>query len=307
MSAGALILDGAAVAAGLRSTLAERVRRLVGGGAARPRLALVEFNPTGPEAVYAARLARAAEEIGIEAERLHAPPSIALPDLERLLSELNADSVVAGIVLVHPLPAQIDREEAVTYLDPEKDVDGGHPLNAGRLVRGRSAFVPATALAVMAILAHYQIPVAGRRAVVIGRSAVVGRPVAGLLLQANATVTVCHRETPDLPGETRRAEILVAAAGSPQLVQPHMVDAGCVVIDAGYNTTDAGVIGDADFVSLRDVVLAITPVPGGVGRVAPTMVLEQTVRSAERAAGGSEAAARFELAAAGSGEPDRDR
>ena len=169
--------------------------------------------------------------------------------------------------------------------DPAKDVDGATPLNAGRLARGDPAFVPATALAVMAILRTYEIPIAGKRAVVVGRSPVVGRPVANLLLEADATVVITHRRTRNLARETRRAEILVVAAGQPALIRSDMVNRSAVVIDCGINTTSAGIVGDADTAALRPVVRAITPVPGGVGPVTTMMLLEQTVVAAERGLG----------------------
>jgi len=168
-------------------------------------------------------------------------------------------------------------------IDPTKDVDGATPLSAGRLVRGEPGFVPATALAVMALLGAYEIPIAGRRAVVVGRSTVVGRPVASLLLSADATVVVCHTRTRNLARETRRAEILVVAAGRPGLIRPEMVNRSAVVIDCGINAGGDGIVGDVDYESVRPVVRAITPVPGGVGPVTTMMLLQQTVQAAERA------------------------
>ncbi|MFN2484464.1 MAG: bifunctional 5,10-methylenetetrahydrofolate dehydrogenase/5,10-methenyltetrahydrofolate cyclohydrolase [Candidatus Limnocylindria bacterium] len=277
----ARLLDGRRVLEHLAQAVRERADRLVSEGAIRPRLAVIQFHAEGPGAVYASRLASSAESAGIEPMRILAPAGIVLGELAAIVEPLNRDASVAGIVLVQPVPPPIDREAAVMLVDPAKDVDGAHPLTAGRLVRGASTFVPATALAVMAVLRHYEIPIAGRRAVVIGRSAVVGRPVAGLLLEADATVVVCHTKTSDLAGETRRAEILVTAAGAPGLVQPDMVAPGAVIVDAGYTTTPAGPRGDVAFDAVRDMVAAITPVPGGVGRVAPMMVVEQTVRAAE--------------------------
>lgn len=280
----AQILEGREVVARLRESLRDRVERLVAAGAPRPRLALISFRSTGPEATYSNTVARSASESGVEPVEIAAAPEVDMPALTEMVDDLNADSSVAGIVLVQPLRDDLDRERAVALVAPEKDVDGAHPVNAGRLVRGSSTFVPATALAVMAILRHFEIALPGRHAVVVGRSAVVGRPVAGLLLEADATVTVCHRRTPRLADETRRAEILVVAAGSPGLITPEMVSPLAVVIDAGYNTTSDGIRGDVAFDAVREVVAAITPVPGGVGRVAPMMVLEQTVLAAEQRA-----------------------
>lgn len=277
----ARILDGRAVVDHLGGVLKERVVRLVGEGAIRPRLAIVQFDPQGPQEVYASRLAASALGVGVEPLRIQAPAEVTFPELAEVVEELNDDVSVAGVVLVQPIPDTLDREDAVALVSPTKDVDGAHPLNAGRLVRGRSTFVPATALAVMAVLRYYEIALAGRRAVVVGRSAVVGRPVAGLLLEAHATVVVCHTRTADLGAETSRAQVLVTAAGAPGLIQPGMVSGECVVVDAGYTTTADGAVGDVAFDAVSKVVRAITPVPGGVGRVAPMMVVEQTVRAAE--------------------------
>ena len=278
------ILEGREVVAELSRTLAGRVERLLAAGATRPRIALVRFRSRGPDVVYSSTVARSAHETGVEPVEIDAGEEVGMAALAERIDTLNRDPAIAGIVLVQPLPAHLDRERAVAMVDPEKDVDGAHPVNAGRLVRGSSTFVPATALAVMALLRHFEIPLAGRHAVVIGRSAVVGRPVAGLLLEADATVTVCHRRTSDLASEVRRAEIVVAAAGSPDLVGPEMVTNRSIVVDVGYNTTPQGVRGDVDFEAVRDLVAAITPVPGGVGRVAPMMVLEQTIVAAEQRA-----------------------
>ena len=279
----ARVLEGRPVVEHLAAAVRERADRLVSEGAIRPRLAVVEFSDEGPGAVYASRLATSAAGAGIDPLRILASPGIGLGELAAIVEPLNRDPSIAGIVLVQPVPPPIDREAAVMLVDPTKDVDGAHPLTAGRLVRGASTFVPATALAVMAVLRHYRIPVAGRVAVVIGRSPVVGRPVAGLLLEADATVVVCHTRTEDLAAETRRAEILVTAAGAPGLVRREMVARGAVVVDAGYTTTASGPRGDVALEEVRDLVSAITPVPGGVGRVAPMMVVEQTVRAAEAA------------------------
>jgi methylenetetrahydrofolate dehydrogenase (NADP+)/methenyltetrahydrofolate cyclohydrolase len=167
-------------------------------------------------------------------------------------------------------------------IKPSKDVDGATPTNAGRLARGEPAFVPATALAVVAMLEAHHVEVAGARAVIVGRSAVVGRPVASLLLARDATVVVCHRATRNLARETRRAEVLVAAAGSPGLIRPEMVNHSAIIVDCGINAVDGGIVGDVDFDAVAPVVRAITPVPGGIGPVTPMMVLRQTVESAER-------------------------
>jgi methylenetetrahydrofolate dehydrogenase (NADP+)/methenyltetrahydrofolate cyclohydrolase len=278
----ARILDGRAVASRLWRELSERVSGMGEEGAAAPRLATVRFDEQGPAAVYVASLARAARSVGIDPVEVVLPAGVAMADLAARIGALNRDPSISGIVLAQPLPGHLEPPAVVDLIDPAKDVDGATALNAGRLARGEAAFAPATALAVMAILAAHRVPVAGRRAVVVGRSAVVGRPVASLLLAADATVMVCHRRTRNLARETRRAEILVVAAGQPNLVRAEMVNRSVVVIDCGINTTPDGIVGDVDYPGLRPVVRAITPVPGGVGPVTTMMVLRQTADAAER-------------------------
>jgi methylenetetrahydrofolate dehydrogenase (NADP+)/methenyltetrahydrofolate cyclohydrolase len=281
----AKLLDGRVVASRLWRELSERVAAVRERTGLQPRLAIVRFEEPGPSAVYAASLARAARSVGITPVEIVPPSGVQLSDLRARIGALNRDASISGIVLAQPLPAHLDAAAIVSLIDPAKDVDGATPLNAGRLVRGDPAFVPATALAVMAILRTYEIPIAGKRAVVVGRSPVVGRPVANLLLEADATVVVTHRRTRNLARETRRAEILVVAAGQPGLIRSEMVNRSAVVIDCGINTTPAGIVGDVDTAAVRPVVRAITPVPGGVGPVTTMMLLEQTVAAAEHGLG----------------------
>ena len=296
----ARLLDGRAVASRLWRELGDRVSVLTDGAGRAPRLAIVHFAAGGPAAVYADSIARTARGIGIEPIVVTPPDGVTLTDLAARIGALNRDPSVAGIVVAQPVPSHLVAHEVVALIDPDKDVDGATPLNTGRLARGDTdAFVPATAAAVMELLRAYEIPIAGRRAVVVGRSPVVGRPVAALLTAADATVLVCHRETRNLARETRRAEILVVAAGVSGLIRSEMVNRSAVVVDCGINVTSDGIVGDVDFETLRPVVRAITPVPGGVGPVTTMMVLEQTVRAAERAAPESDPSlARFEPAAA---------
>lgn len=276
------LLDGRDVASHLRRDLQHRVARLADGGAeAPPQLAILRSGSSEASALYASSLERAARSVGVEPLALtddHGP-------LVETIERLNDDARVAGIVVAQPLTDLELGRRLVERIDPAKDVDGATPANAGWLARGEPAFVPATALAVIALLEAYGIPVAGQRAVIIGRSAVVGRPVASLLLARDATVIICHRATQHLARETRRAELLIVAAGSAGLVQPEMVNGSVVVIDCGINSTPAGIVGDVDFATVAPVVRAISPVPGGVGPVTPMMVLRQTVEAAERAAG----------------------
>lgn len=271
-------LDGREVASHLRRDLEHRVQQLAASGErSAPRLAIVQDGMSQGAGLYAASLERAARSVGVSTQLIvDAGPH------DGAIAELNRDPSITGIVLAQPFADVGEGRRLVELIDPAKDVDGATPTNAGRLARGEPAFVPATALAVIAILEAYDIKVAGRRAVIVGRSAVVGRPVASLLLARDATVVICHRQTLHLARETRRAELLVAAAGVPGLIRPEMVNASAVVIDCGINATDAGIVGDVEFAAIAPFVSAITPVPGGIGPVTPMMVLRQTVESAER-------------------------
>jgi methylenetetrahydrofolate dehydrogenase (NADP+)/methenyltetrahydrofolate cyclohydrolase len=277
----ARVLDGRAVASRLWRDLSDRGAALAAETGAQPRLAIVRFTDAGPAAVYASSLGRAARSVGVEPVDVTPPDGVALSDLAARIGALNLDPGISGIVVAQPIPTHLDAAAVLALIDPAKDVDGATPLNAGRVARGDRGFVPATALAVMAILRTYEIPISGRRAVVIGRSAVVGRPVASLLLGADATVVICHRRTRNLARETRRAEILVVAAGQPGLVRADMVNRSAVVIDCGINTTPGGIVGDVDYAAVRPVVSAITPVPGGVGPVTTMTLLEQTMQAFE--------------------------
>lgn len=275
------LLDGRSVASRLWRDLSERGAALAEATDARPRLAIIRFTEAGPPAVYASSLGRAARSVGVEPIDVLPPEGIALSDLAARIGALNRDPSISGIVVAQPVPAHLEAADVLALIDPAKDVDGATPLNAGRITRGDRGFVPATALAVMAILRTYEIPIVGRRAVVVGRSAVVGRPVASLLLSADATVVICHRRTRNLARETRRAEILVVAAGHPGLIRAEMVNRSAIVIDCGINTTAEGIVGDVDFATVRPVVNAITPVPGGVGPVTTMTLLEQTMQAFE--------------------------
>ena len=280
----ARLLDGKDVASHLRRELQHRVERLTDGDPeAVPQLAILRSGTSQAAALYAASLERAARSVGVEPLHLTGGADGLLDTID----QLNDDPRVAGIVVAQPLGDAERGRRLVERIDPAKDVDGATPTNAGWLARGEPAFVPATALAVIAILEAYDIAVAGQRAVIIGRSAVVGRPVASLLLARDATVVICHRATHNLARETRRAEILVAAAGVPGLVQPEMVNRSTVIVDCGINAVAAGIVGDVAFPTVAPVVRAISPVPGGIGPVTPMMVSRQTVEAAERQVGPS--------------------
>lgn len=292
----ARLLDGRPVASRMWRELSERVAVLTQATDRAPRLAILCFDRTGPSAIYAGSIARAARSVGLETVNVEPPEGVSLSDLAARIGALNRDPSVAGIVVAQPIPDHLELAAVVELIDPVKDVDGATPLNAGRQARGAPTFVPATALGVMTLLRHYEVRVDGRRAVVVGRSPVVGRPTAELLLSAHASVLLTHRRTRNLARETRRAEILVVAAGSPHLIRPEMVNRSAVVIDCGINVTDDGIVGDVDFEAVRPVVSAISPVPGGVGPVTTMCLLEQTVMAAEaaaRLAEGDESLARF--------------
>ena len=229
--------------------------------------------------VYVSLKHKAAEEAGIRSLDTRLPADTPEAELLELVARLNADDAVDGILVQLPLPAQIDEARVLRSLDPLKDVDGFHPENAGNLYLGRPTLVPATPVGVMALLAEYEIPLEGARAVVVGRSAIVGKPVAHLLLQANATVTICHSRTRDLAAETRQADVLVVAVGEPGVVTAEMVKAGAAVVDVGINRTDAGLVGDVD-PGVTEVAGFLTPVPGGVGPMTIAMLLRNTVLAA---------------------------
>lgn len=282
----ARLLDGRELATRLRRELHHRLEALVGHpledeiaetAEPIPALAIVTDGASPAAALYAASLERASRAIGVPVRVI-----VDASSAEETIDQLNADPGTAGIVIAQPFADAALGRRLVERIDPSKDVDGATPTNAGRLARGEPAFVPATALAVVAMLEAYKVPIAGRRAVVVGRSAVVGRPVASLLLARDATIVVCHRATRNLARETRRADILVAAAGVPGLIRSEMVNRSAVLVDCGISAVEGGIAGDVDFAGVAPVVRAITPVPGGIGPVTPMMVLRQVVEAAER-------------------------
>jgi len=229
--------------------------------------------------VYINAKHKAATAVGIRANDIRLPEDTPEDELLDLLAQLNADEEVDGILVQLPLPSHIDEAKAIEAIDPSKDVDGFHPMNAGRLYLGRPTLVPGTPLGIMRLLAEYEIETKGAHAVVVGRSAIVGKPMAHLLLQANATVTVCHSRTVDLQKHTLDADILVAAAGQLHLIGADMVKAGATVIDVGMNRTDAGLFGDVD-PSAAELAGHLTPVPGGVGPMTVAMLLRNAVTAA---------------------------
>ena len=267
-------MDGKALAARVRAEIAAEVAQIGHIGLAT---VLVGDDPASD--VYIRAKHTASAEVGIEARDLRLSAETGEAELLRVVADLNADDAVDGILVQLPLPDGVDEERVIRALDPVKDVDGFHPANAGQLYLGRPTYVPGTALGVLALLDAYDVELVGARAVVVGRSDIVGKPVAMLLLQRHATVTICHSRTRDLAQEVGRADVVVAAVGVPRLVQADWVGEGACLIDVGITRTAAGLVGDIDPAAAERAAL-ITPVPGGVGPMTVAMLLRNTVRAA---------------------------
>ena len=270
----ATIMDGKALAARVRSEVAEDVRELGGLG-----LATVLVGDDPASQIYIRNKHRAADEVGIAATDKRLPDGTTEEELIEAVEELNEDDSVDGILVQTPIPGGIDEARVMRAIDPTKDVDGLHPFNAGQLYLGEPTYVGATPLGVIALLDEYGIQLEGARAVVVGRSVIVGKPMAHLLLQANATVTICHSRTLELGARTREADVLVVAVGHASLVTPEMVKPGAAVVDVGMNRTEEGLRGDVD-PAVADVAGYITPVPGGVGPMTIATLLRNAVRAA---------------------------
>lgn len=296
----ATILNGNQIAAAIRSEVADETRKLAAEGL-RPGLAVILAGNDPASAIYVRNKVKACEELGIYSEKLTPPESVTTGELLRLVNDLNRRDEIDGILVQLPLPKQVDARKVLLALDPEKDVDGLHPVNIGNLVTQRPGLVPCTPAGVIEILKRSNIPIEGRNAVVIGRSDLVGKPVALLLLNLNATVTICHSKTRDLPAVARQADILVAAIGRPGFVTRDFVKPGAAVIDVGINKvteraefdkffagdaarektfTEKGstLVGDAD-PRVAEVAGAITPVPGGVGPLTIAMLMANTIKA----------------------------
>ena len=284
-TATATVIDGRAVGAQVRERVRAGVEALRSEHGIEPGLATILVGEDPASELYVRRKREACAEAGIRS--FHEPLDAATraSELTALIDRLNADPAVHGILLQLPLPAGLDAGAMTARIAPAKDVDGLHPVNAGLLAHGSpEAIVPCTPAGVMELLRAAGAELAGARAVVIGRSTLVGRPLASLLLGADATVTHCHSRTRDLAAVCREAEVVVAAAGVPRLVSADMVAAGATVIDVGTNRTDEGLLGDVDFDAVSRVAGAISPVPGGVGPMTIAMLLENTLRAARRTA-----------------------
>jgi methylenetetrahydrofolate dehydrogenase (NADP+)/methenyltetrahydrofolate cyclohydrolase len=281
----AKIIDGKAIAAQVRAEVKERVVQLSERGVT-PGLATVLVGDDPASHVYVRGKRKACDEAGIQAPHHDLPASISQQELLELLGDLEKDPAIHGILVQLPLPEHIDEEIVLEAVPPHKDADGFHPCNIGRALTGEPVVAPATPSGIQELLTRSNIETNGAEVVIVGRSNIVGKPLAALLMQrgpaANATVTVCHTGTKDLQLHTKRADILVAAIGRAHAITGPMIKPGATVIDVGINRTDDGLVGDVDFEAAKDVAGSITPVPGGVGPMTIAMLLENTVRLAER-------------------------
>jgi len=281
-----LILDGKAVAANVLSDVKGGVAELERSTAVRPTLAVILVGEDPASQVYVRNKKRAAEDVGIAARDFLYPGGCPQDALLSTIREINADPSIHGILLQLPLPKGMNEDEAITAIAPDKDADGLHPESLGRLLGGKPRMIPCTPAGCLAILDHYDIPLEGAEAVVIGRSRLVGKPLAQLLLARNATVTMCHTRTRDLAAHCRRADVLCVAAGRARFVTGDMVKEGVVVVDVGVNRLDTGKLaGDVDFASVSPRARAITPVPGGVGPMTIAMLMRNTLLAARRQLG----------------------
>ncbi len=279
------LIDGKAIGAAVRADIKERVRSFRERTGIQPCLATVLVGDDPASRVYVRNKGKACTEAGMLSRQIDLPEDHPEPDLLALVARLNADPAVHGILVQLPLPGHIDESRVIEAISPDKDVDGFHPVNAGRLLSGGACFVPCTPLGILAMLDHESVDLKGKHAVVVGRSNIVGKPVALLLLSRHATVTICHSRTKDLPSVVRSADVVVAAVGKAEMVRGSWISPGAVVIDVGINRLpDGRLVGDVAFEEAKEVAGKITPVPGGVGPMTITMLLHNTLEAAARMA-----------------------
>ncbi|HEX6555551.1 MAG TPA: bifunctional 5,10-methylenetetrahydrofolate dehydrogenase/5,10-methenyltetrahydrofolate cyclohydrolase [Ktedonobacteraceae bacterium] len=275
------ILDGRAMGAEIKAELRDDVRRYIEVTGRAPRLVIVRVGGDAASGVYSKVILRVAEEVGIKASLEQLPTLTSADELRSLLVLLNNDESVQGIIVQMPLPAHLSQKMVADTVSASKDIDGISPRSAGNLFLGLPSFLPSTAAAVMEILERTRTVLAGKRVVILGRSNVVGKPLSMMLLQKNATITICHSRTVDLPKYTRQADVLITAIGKARLINADMVRPGAVVIDVGINTTqEGGLVGDVDFASVREVAGSLTPTPGGVGPLTNVLLLKQCMQAA---------------------------
>ena len=278
----AQLLDGTLMSGELRAHIAQRVARLQEKGVT-PGLAVILVGEDPASQIYVRNKEKGCEEVGMHSVTIRLPEDTTQAELEGRIRALNEDASIHGILVQLPLPKHLDEAAALAVIVPEKDVDGFHVQNAGKLLNGLPGVVACTPKGAMEMIRRTGVDLSGKEAVVVGRSNIVGKPMAMLLLQANCTVTMCHSRTADLAAHTRRADVLVAAVGKAKFITADMVKPGAIVIDVGINRTAEGkVVGDVDFDAVKEVAGFITPVPGGVGRMTITMLLENTVEAAEK-------------------------
>lgn len=280
----AILIDGRMVAKKWKDYAAQRTQRLIEKGVT-PHLAVILVGGNAASQVYVRNKENACIHAGIRSTIIRLPEVCTQEELENAVLSLNEDKSVHGILVQLPLPKGLDEARVLALIDPDKDVDGFHAMNSGRLMNGQPSFVPCTPLGVMKLLEAYQIPTRGKHAVIIGRSNIVGKPMAMLLLAADATVTICHSKTANLAEITRQADILVAAVGKPNFVTGDMIKQGAAVIDVGINRVDDRLVGDVHAEQAEKVASYLTPVPGGVGQMTIAMLLSNTLDAAERYVG----------------------
>ena len=281
----ASLIDGKAIGASVRAEVKERAAELIARTGIRPCLAAVLVGEDPASAVYVRNKGKACIEAGMLSRQINLPATTSEKELLELVGQLNADDAVHGILVQLPLPGQIDESRVIETIAPDKDVDGFHPVNAGRLLIGKPGFVPCTPLGILKLLDYEKIELKGKHAVVVGRSNIVGKPAAILLLSRHATVTICHSRTQDLPGVVRSADVVIAAVGKAEMVRGSWIRPGAVVVDVGINRRpDGRLVGDVAFEEARAVAGKITPVPGGVGPMTIAMLLHNTLEAAIRIA-----------------------
>jgi len=279
------LIDGKAVAAAVRAEVKEKTAAFSSRTGIQPCLVAVLVGEDPASRIYVRNKGKACTEAGLLSRQIDLPASVSEQELLDLVAELNADDSVHGILVQLPLPDHIDESRVIEAISPDKDVDGFHPVNVGRLLVGRPGFVPCTPYGIMRLLDHEGVDLKGKHAVVVGRSNIVGKPVAILLLARHATVTICHSRTKDLPGVVRSADVVVAAVGRAEMIRGSWIKPGAVVIDVGINRLpDGKLVGDVAFAEAREVAGRITPVPGGVGPMTIAMLLCNTLEAAVRAA-----------------------
>jgi methylenetetrahydrofolate dehydrogenase (NADP+)/methenyltetrahydrofolate cyclohydrolase len=277
----AKIIDGKAIAATIRQEVADDTARFKAETGITPGLAVVIVGEDPGSQLYVSNKEKACAEVGFYSEKHELSVDTTEEDLLTLVEKLNGDEKIHGVLVQLPLPSHIDEDKIIDTIHPMKDVDGFHPVSIGNLLIGKPGFVPCTPHGIIVLLERSGVDITGKNAVVVGRSNIVGKPVSVLLLQENATVTICHSRTADLAAETRRADILVVAIGKPRMIKADMVSDGVVVIDVGTNRVDGKWAGDVDFDEVEKKASAITPVPGGVGPMTIAMLMQNTLKSAQ--------------------------